>query len=433
MTSEKADEERIVGNVNTHSRPSQLKITDLRVAADHNRGEGIAPLVRIDTNQGIFGIGQGRNGSSLTYALMLKGRLLGENPCNVDMLFRKIKQFGGQGRQGGGVSAVEMALMDIVGKAYGVPVYQLLGGKFRDKIRIYCDTPWCSDAAEMGHRLKARMERGFTFLKMDLGIQQLEGIPGTVIAPAGSLEDRHLMQPFRFVHVTDKGIDLMCQYVETVRNVIGYDIPLAVDHFGPIALESCIRLARALDKYRLAWLEDMLPWQYTEQYVKLAGSCETPICTGENIYLKEGFMSLLQSHGVSVVHPDPMCAGGITETKRIGDLAGEQGIAMAIHMNVSPVGAIASAHIAAATENFIVCENHAVDLPYWDDLVTGVQKPIIQNGYIPVPEGPGLGIELNEELVKQHLDPEGPGYFEPTPEWDKESAPDFIDLLARRR
>jgi len=362
---------------------------------------------------------------------MLKSRLLGENPCDVDRLFRKIKQFGGHGRQGGGVSAVEVALMDLAGKAYGVPVYQLLGGKFRDKVRCYCDTPWVADPAQMGIRLKGRMQRGFTFLKMDLGIQLLARIPDTVVAPAGSLDQKNLMQPFRFVHLTDKGIELMCHYVEEVRSVIGYEIPLALDHFGPVALESCIRLAQSLDRYSLAWLEDMIPWQYTQQYVRLSNSCNTPLCTGENIYLKEGFMDLFKAHAISVAHPDLLCSGGILETKKIGDLAQEYGICMVIHHNTSPVGALASVHCAAATENFVALEMHAVDVDYWGNMVTGIEKPIVQNGYITVPQGPGLGIELNEDEIRRHIDPNNPGYFEPTPEWDREQFSDALDLHAR--
>jgi L-alanine-DL-glutamate epimerase-like enolase superfamily enzyme len=433
MAQSSKDTRQTVDNVKSYSRPSDLRITDLRVAVDENHGEGMAPIVRIDTNQGITGYGQGRNASSKTYALMLKGRLLGENPCNVDKLFRKIKQFGSHGRQGGGVSAVEVALWDLAGKAYGVPVYQLLGGKFRDRIRCYSDTPWVADPKEMGRRLKERMGRGFTFLKMDLGIRHLTGIAGTVVVPSGMLETEGVQQPFRFVHVTDKGIDVLCEYVAGVREVVGYEIPLSVDHFGPIGLESGIRLARALDKYRLAWLEDMFPWQHWEMYKRLAESCETPVCTGENIYLKEGYSDLFRNHAISMVHPDLLCSGGILETKKIGDLAQEYGISMVIHHNVSPIGALASVHCAAATENFLALEIHAVDVGYWDDMVTGVGKPIIQNGWIPVPESPGLGVELNDDVVKKHLHPDHPGYFEPTPEWDKETAPDWIDLFCRPR
>src|SRR6185369_466386 len=144
--------------------PSQLKITDMRVAVIH-RAPMTDPIILIDTNQGIFCYGEVRDGASPTYALMLKSRLMGENPCNVDRLFRRIKQFGGHGRQGGGVSAVEIALWDLAGKAYGVPIYQMLGGRFRDKVRIYCDTDADRPSGTaMGKRLKERMDKGFTFL-----------------------------------------------------------------------------------------------------------------------------------------------------------------------------------------------------------------------------------------------------------------------------
>src|SRR4051812_16391095 len=127
-----------LNRVNTNSRPSDLRITDLRVA-EIVGAPFTSALVKIYTNQGIVGLGEVRDGASATYALMLKSRLLGENPCDVDRLFRRIKQFGGHGRQAGGVSAVEIALWDLAGKAYGGPLYQMLGGKFREQVRGYCD------------------------------------------------------------------------------------------------------------------------------------------------------------------------------------------------------------------------------------------------------------------------------------------------------
>ena len=144
-----ADLEGAVQNVNRNSIPSQLKITDLRVATVVG-APMTCPLIRIDTNQGLSGYGEVRDGASATYALMLKSRLLGENPCNVDKLFRKIKQFGGHARQAGGVCGVEMALWDLAGKAYGVPAYQMLGGRFRDKVRLYADTTEHADPREQG-------------------------------------------------------------------------------------------------------------------------------------------------------------------------------------------------------------------------------------------------------------------------------------------
>ena len=422
MASEKDSLEKITQNVNTNSRPSELRITDMRIAK-----LGSWPLIRLDTNQGIYGLGEVRDGASKTYALLLKNRVVGENPCNVDKVFRQIKQFGYHARQGGGVSGIEMALMDLAGKAYGAPAYQIMGGKFRDKIRIYCDTSSVGDGTEMGKRLKERMERGFTFLKMDIGIGLCGGTEGAICAPAGMRQTHNIMHPFTGIQITDRGIGILSDYVAAVREVIGYEIPLAADHFGHLGLESCIRLAKALDQYRLAWLEDMIPWQFTDQYVRLANSCDTPICTGEDIYLKEGFMDLFKARSISVCHPDLATSGGLMETKRIGDLAQEHGIAMAMHIAGSPISAMSSVHCAAATENFLVLENHAVDSPWWDDLVTGIPKPIIQNGYIEVPEGPGLGIDLNEDVVREHLDKnDDSGYFEPTTQWDKEHSHDRL-------
>src|ERR1700750_2300410 len=178
----------ILDSVNTNSKPSELRITDIRVAEIVGAPFSSA-LLKIYTNQGIVGLGEVRDGASATYALMLKSRLLGENPCDIDRLFRRIKQFGGHGRQGGGVSASEIARGDLAGKADGVPIYQMLGGKFRDKVRIYCDTDADKPSGtETGKRLKERMKMGFTFLKMDLGLMQIPDVPGAVVAPTGSLE-----------------------------------------------------------------------------------------------------------------------------------------------------------------------------------------------------------------------------------------------------
>ncbi len=414
-------------NVNTHSHPSDLRITDVRIA--NLKGMPFkSTVIRLDTNQGISGYGEVRDGGSKTYALMLKSRIMGENPCNIDKIFRKIKQFGHHARQGGGVCGIEVALMDLAGKAYGVPAYMLAGGKFRDQILCYCDTPSTSNSTEMAGFLKERMDRGFRFLKMDVGIQLLKDHPDTLIAPPGMLESRNVMHQFTGIQITDKGIDLLCDYVQTVREGVGYEVPIAVDHFGHIGLETCIRLGQALDSFTLAWYEDMIPWQFPDHYRRLAESVTTPICTGEDIYLKESFVPLLESGGVSVIHPDLLSSGGILETKKIGDMAQDYGVSMAIHMAETPVAALAAVHCAAATENFLVLENHSVDAPDWNDLVTGLPSPLIVDGHIAVPEKPGLGFDdINEEMFRRYLDPDDPVFFDqPTDAWDNESAHDRL-------
>jgi len=443
MTSNPAED--ALNRVNTSSRPSDLRITDIRVA-EITGAPFRSALLKIYTNQGIVGLGEVRDGASATYALMLKSRLLGENPCDVDRLFRRIKQFGGHGRQGGGVSAIEIALWDLAGKAYGAPIYQMLGGKFRDKVRCYCDTDADRPSGtEMGKRLKERMDKGFTFLKMDLGLMEIAHIPGAVVGPAGVLEGfkqhaggiraannderkarnlvydaQNVMHPFTGLHFSEKGLDLLEQYIAEVREVIGPEIPLAIDHLGHISLQDGIRLAQRIEKYTPAWLEDVIPWQHAESYRRLQEATSVPICTGEDIYLKEGFEPLFNA-GISVIHPDILTTGGILETKKIGDAAQDHGIAMAIHMAESPIAAIAAAHIATATENFLALEYHSVDVPWWDDIVTGFDGPIVKNGFIELSDKPGLGIDdLNDELLRQHLQPGVTDIWQPTDQWDND-------------
>src|SRR2546422_2095518 len=187
-------------NTNTNSKPSDLKITELRVAVVA-RAPMTCPLIRIDTNQGIYGLGEVRDGASPTYALFLKSRILGENPCNIDKIFRKIKQFGGDARQAGGVCGIEMALWDLAGKAYNIPIYQMLGGKFRDKIRCYADTTESNDPKIYAQRLKKRHEEGFTWLKMDLGIDLLRDVPGALTQPAGESIEPGVMKQHMFTGI----------------------------------------------------------------------------------------------------------------------------------------------------------------------------------------------------------------------------------------
>jgi L-alanine-DL-glutamate epimerase-like enolase superfamily enzyme len=412
--------------VSSYSRPSDLKITDLRVA----NLAGVpfrSSIIRIDTNEGISGYGEVRDGASKTYALLLKSRLIGENPCNVDKIFRKIRQFGHHGRQAGGVCGIEMALMDLAGKAYGVPAYALVGGKFRDKVLCYADTPSVPDPEEMGRRLAERRGRGYKFLKMDVGIGLLRHVPGAVVALPGALDTTTTMHPFAGIQLTATGVRYLADYVATVRSIVGYDIPLAVDHFGHIALDSCIRLGQALEPFTLAWLEDMIPWQYTDQWRQLTMAIATPTCTGEDIYLKENFRPLLEQGAVRVIHPDPATSGGIVETKKIGDLAEDYGVAMALHMAATPIATLASVHIAAATQNFLALEHHAADVERWSELVTGLPRPLIEDGYITVPDRPGLGFgDISEELFREHLDPADPVLFDSTVDWDQEISHDRL-------
>lgn len=429
--------------VSRYSAPSDLKITDLRYCVTPVMGR--TAIIRIDTNQGIYGLGEVRDGADERYALFLKSRILGENPCNVELIFKKIRQFGGQARQAGGVCAVEMALWDICGKAYNVPAWQLLGGRYRDKIRLYADTPEGPSPAEQKKLIQKRInEEGYTWLKMDVSIKELKGKPDTLVnhkfwedargnlAQWGDQDNlmsySNALHPFTQIQVTDKGLDHLASVVESIRSMTGYEIPISTDHYGHFDFNNGIRLGRALEKYRLAWLEDIVSWEYTDQYVKMADALETPITTGEDIYLLKHFKPLLDAKAIDIAHPDLASSGGLLETKRIGDYAEEQGIAMAIHQAGTPVSFMACVHCAAATQNFLALEHHSVDVPWWEDLVkTTDGRKLITKGYANLPlTAPGLGIELNEEVLKQHLHPKNKSYFEPTTEWDDRRSHDRI-------
>lgn len=418
--------------VNRNSAPSDLKITDMRYAVIMT-ATGRSPIIRIDTNQGLYGLGEVRDGADQRYALFLKSRILGMNPCSVEMIFKTIKQFGFHGRQAGGVCAVEMALWDLAGKAYNVPAYQLLGGKYRDKVRLYADTPEEQDMNVFGAKVKDRLEtRGYTWLKMDLGIELIKDIPGTTVNSnfwKGSQWSDKAMSlgntkhQFTQIQITEKGLDEMAKYVEKVRAAVGYEVPLSSDHFGHFDMNNAIRLAKRLEPYRLAWMEDMLPWQFTDQWKEITRAIETPTLTGEDIYLKEEFIKLVDNHAVDIIHPDLASSGGLLETKKIGDYAEERGVPMAMHFAGSPVAFMANVHCAAATQNFLALEHHNIDVPHWENFVHTVDgKPLIERGFANVPNSPGLGVTLNEEELKRHMDPKDKSYFAPTTEWnDKRS------------
>jgi L-alanine-DL-glutamate epimerase-like enolase superfamily enzyme len=418
------------GGVRRASAPSDLKITDMRYAVVQNVGR--TAIIRIDTNQGIYGLGEVRDGADERYALQLKSRILGQNPCNVEMIFKMIRQFGGPSRQAGGVCGVEMALWDLCGKAYNVPAWQLLGGRYRDKIRLYADTPEAKSPEEQQKLIKYRLEeQGYTWLKMDLGIGEIKDIPGTLVNAAywgpllnqwegGYMSYANTEHPFTQIQITDKGFAEMAKIVENVRSMVGYDIPLSTDHYGHFDLNNGIRLGKALDKYRLAWLEDIVSWELTDQWKTITDALDTPTLTGEDIYLLKNFKPLIDIHAIDIIHPDLVSSGGLLETKRIGDYAEEHGIAMAMHQAGTPVSFSANVHCAAATQNFLALEHHSIDVPWWESLVkTTDGRPLITKGFANVPlSAPGLGIELNDEVVKQHLTAKDKSYVAPTPEWN---------------
>ena len=431
--------------VQRSSKPSELKITDMRYCVVENR----RPIIRIDTNQGIYGLGEVRDGADWRYAMILKSRIMGQNPCNVEMLFRQIKQFGGHARQGGGVCAVEMALWDLTGKAYGVPCWQMLGGRYRDRVRMYAYIPRHDgpnmDVDKFKEEMKFRKEElGITWFKMYPSLGWVSNIPGTTVNDKFwftpefrnsynpiNVSAMRTKQPFTQIMITEKGLDELAKYVGMIRDIVGWDIPLGADGFGDYDVNTAIRVGHALDPYRLAWLEDFFPMDYIDQWKTVTDAVLTPTLTGEDIYLKEPFMKLIDAHAVDIVQPDLATSGGLLETKIIGDYAESKGVPMILHFAGSPVSFMANVHCAAATNNVLSLEmpnNGSLDNPWWEELViTTDGRKLFDKGFANVPlDAPGFGIELNEDVVKKHLSSDNKNYFLPTPEWDTSNSHDLL-------
>jgi len=401
------------GSINKYSAPSDLRITDMRVVTIASNFD--YTIVRLDTNQDVYGLGEIRDGASRQTVLNFKNQLIGRNPLDISGILASIRGGAGHGRTGGaGYSGIDICLHDIVGKVFGVPVWRLLGDKKRDSARVYCDTTESPDPKIYGERMAARKKLGFTAFKMDITTNCVSdnGKRPETINEWGSM--------------TDKGLGWACEMLQAVRDQVGWRAPLSVDASSGFARQpggppympvpDAIRMARAYEKYDLAWLEDLFSvsgWFRVEEFKEVRDHTTTKLATGEDIFgLEEGFKALIDAKAIHVCHIEAGTAGGCRETKRIADYAYERGLDTAIHMAGSPVGSLACAHTAVTLNSFLAQECHAVDfLDWWQKLVT---KPVIVNGYIPVPDTPGLGLELNEAVVKEHL--RYAGYFEPNPE-----------------
>lgn len=364
-------------------------------------------LVRIHTDVGVTGIGESYRGGGVTDIMeYMKEFLIGENPLDVERLFRRmVQEMSGHGGTTGKVvtaaSGIEIALWDTAGKILGLPVYQLLGGKYRDEIRIYCDCH-AGEAYELEHgshspadvdaysveayaeEAQRVVDDGFTALKFDLD-QPFDNHP----------------DPYNG-RVSNEAIEHKRETVEAIRDAIGYDIDLAFDIHWDYSIDSAKRVARKLKPFDLMWLEDPVPPENMEAQREVARATEVPLATGENRFRVHEFKELLYDFGVDIVTPDPATCGGLAESKAIANRAEENYIAFSPHNVCSPIGTMACVHLGACIPNFDVLEYHALEVDWWDDLLVR-DEPIIQDGYIEVPEKPGLGIELDDDTARRHL------------------------------
>lgn len=381
-----------------------VRITDIKTRVVEGNFEW--NLIEVETDAGVTGIGEAYRGGGVPELVEYTKRfLIGENPLDVERIVRYIVQeMSGHGGTTGKVvtaaSGIEIALWDAAGKILGMPVYQLLGSKYRDEIRLYCDchageayavedgsTAYAETEAYSPEAYAAEAARvadmGFTALKFDLDL------------PADNDPD-----PYNG-RLTNAAIEEKREIVAAVREEIGYDIDLAFDCHWDYSVESAKRLAHELAEYKLLWLEDLVPPENTDAQIEVTQATRTPVATGENRFRVFELTDLIYEHGVDIVTPDPTTVGGLAETMRIADRAEENYIPMSPHNVCSPVGTMACVHLGAAVPNFDLLEYHALDVAWWDDL-TSRAEPLIQDGCIEVPEAPGLGIELDEAVVEEH-------------------------------
>lgn len=396
-----------------------MKITDLKCAII-----GGSPVVRITTDEGIDGYGQAETPKSYLkpHVLFYKDLILGQDPTNVERVMLRIRRMGAFKPWGSAVSAIEMALWDIAGKAAGVPVYKLLGGKVRDTVRIYNGgvrfemknfTP--QDYADDVAKMKARPE-GFTIVKEAIGwhTQMPNRIPDFTYSSLHT----GAPHPNRGL-VTEKGLKHVIACVEAMKSVLGDEIGLALDCGPGWMVPDAIRLAKALEPYNIMWLEDLITGDYTpypnaEVYRDITMSTSTPIHTGEQVYLRSNFKDLIEKQAVNIVGPDPADVGGIAELKWIAEYADLHGIMMAPHgIFDGLIGLAAHVQVAATMPaNYIAFECPIGNPSWWYDIVEGLPIPTIKNGVIEVWDNPGLGVTLNPGKAEKYLREEDKGFFD---------------------
>jgi L-alanine-DL-glutamate epimerase-like enolase superfamily enzyme len=396
-----------------------VKIIDLRCAVI-----GSNPIVRVVTDEGICGYGEIESSKPYLKPVVLtyKKYLLGEDPTNVERVMLKIRRMGSFKPWGSAVSAIEMALWDIAGKAAGLPVYKLLGGKVRDRVRVYnggvrfqLEGHSPADYAENMAKMKAAAE-GFTIIKQAVAFhnQMSREVPdffyGDVRSPDTYYPNRGPL--------TEHGLKHVVACVEAMKSVLGDSIGLALDCGPGWTVSDAIRLAKALEPLNIMWLEDLITGDYTpyvaaDQFREVTRSTSCPTHTGEQIYLRQNFMELIEKQAVRVIGPDPCDVGGIAELKWVAEYADLHGVQVAPHGIFNGVFGLA-AHVqmaAALPDNFIAFEYPVGKPEWWYDIVEGLPSPIVRDGFIDVGDRPGMGVDFNVEAAQAYLTEEDRDFF----------------------
>ena len=396
-----------------------MKITDLKCAL-----LGGSPVVRLTTDAGIDGYGQAEHFKPYLkpHILFYRDYILGQDPTDVERVMLRIRRLGSFKPWGSAVSAIEMALWDIAGKAAGVPVYKLLGGKVRDTVRVYNGAlrfPLAGQAPAQYAENMAKMaeaKEGFSIIKQGIGFHSRMPDELPDFSYGERLEVHH--QTERGL-LTAKGLKHVIACVEAMADVLGDEVGLALDCGPGWTVPDAIRLAKALEGLHIMWLEDLISGDYTpyvlaEQYREVTHSTSTPIHTGEQIYLRQNFKALFEMQAVNIIGPDPADIGGIAELKWVAEYADLHGILMAPHgTGDGLIGLAALVQVAATLPRNYIAFEYPVGRPeWWYDIVDGLPDPIVENSFIHVWDRPGLGVTLNKNAARQYLAAEDKDFFD---------------------
>ena len=382
---------------------NKVKITDVKVMIV--RGTWDWNLVKIETDAGVSGIGEAYWGPGVKDLILnqLKPLIIGEDPLNVDKLYTKmLMKSAGAGAIGGvtvtAASGIEIALWDLAGRLLDTPAVNLLGGKFRDRVRFYRThqviKPYDDKSAYRDYLAQAKADKfGFNAFKF-----QGDGIP-----PAADPDYKEIGHDPYLRNLTPKDLRRIALGMEWVREFLGPDTDFAVEAHWKYDVNDAINMAKAIEPVKPMWIEDPVPPDNIEAMARVTHAINIPVCTGENLYGRHGFRKLIEMQATSGVHIDIPKSGGLLESKRIHDQADLYYIWTAAHNPASPLGTIASCHAAASMRSFRVHEL-AKYIDWWETLVVS-DAPIIKDGYHTITNKPGYGVEINPDVAKAHLAP----------------------------
>lgn len=398
-------------------------------------------IVRVESDEGVHGWGEAFCAPGLAETIRELAPLLeGRDARQVEPLVRRLHLATAHVSSGGtvyhAVSGIEGALWDLLARSLGIPLWQLFGGRFRERVRIYADChagdaltsygatlvsrrlPWMGEGFdelaeaepevhwapdELGDvytpeayaaRASEMVARGFTALKFDLDLPLLEH------------EDLYART------ISAAQLERQLALAQATIDAVAGRADVAFDLHWRYAPADALRLACALEDLPLLWLEDPTPPHDFASVAEIAARTTTPICTGENLYGLDGFAALMAHGGVDILAPDIQKVGGLADTRRIAALGDVHSRPLAPHNIAGPIGTLASAHACASIPNFLALEWHAASVPFFDELLVG-GGPVIVDGYVELSDAPGIGADLDLEVARRYARSGEPFFGEP--------------------